>query len=553
MNHPNAPSSVDVLPSSQSGLDVFAPVTSSLVTIEPELQNEEFQQSLIQQVSTTLVKLVEKRIQTTLDSISEMSLSQGIDISNNMDISFDSDCSQDIQSMEPFLVPISPIKNSTNPTKNIFSSSKLINEYDSTKALLSTVFPLQFPYGAPYDKILNKGEIMHLCNQGSNTYTDSHDMMFYFFDSSRRHASNKGVMCIYRKNPESVYKISQFINDSDFVNDLKESIVNPTSSKAKQILGKLLPVLQIAGVNVPFGETGGNRKALGQMISLNRWFGNGVQFVTFNPVMHDYILALRLSYPVTSNDNDPTGINFTYPTESIERRRILAAHPNGASEGYIHFRDCFIRELVGIPVPVTGHYSNTNLELPQNLRRGVYGRASAIFDAQELSKAGAQHTHALIYNNMKWSNIKKIISDSSINKKIGSYFDSIIQTHCPLSDNGKFKGIDIKWNSDPANIKLYTNIIDKSNPQFMINYSYLASHKQNHEGHNFTCFPSAKVNYTCRFDLPAHTVDQETSIVQLIITQLEVLESATEDVIKKSKPFTQILRKISDCPVLQDG
>lgn len=300
----------------------------------------------------------------------------------------------------------------------------------------------------------------------------------------------------------------------------------------------------MSGVDIPFGESGGNERALAQMINCHRWFGNGAFFVTFNPVIQDSVFALRLAVPVCNNYGDCTGQNFAFPSDAMERRRIIDAHPNAASQGYITIYDAFRRCLVGLPVSDTGRRSNTAMPVPSSRPRGLFGPALGLFDAQETSQSGAQHTHCELYTPVTWNAIKRIAHDPELNVKIGQYFESIICTHLELDEESKFPEFDEKFSSDPTFLEQLTAVTTRSDPAFKKGFIILAAAKQDHSGHNFSCFRKKKSAELCRFGYPQHSIDQVSTIAQLRVDQLSDSDNKCRSV--------KILGKVESPPALEN-
>ena len=126
-------------------------------------------------------------------------------------------------------------------------------------------------------------------------------------------------------------RLQNVINEPDFLGRLLDGIENPESKDAKAVLHQILPLIYIAGQHIPFGEAGASNTAFASMLNLHRFFSNYSFFVSFNPVMQDYPIALRIAQPISNNWDDINGLNFNVPVSSMERRSILEGHPVGAS------------------------------------------------------------------------------------------------------------------------------------------------------------------------------------------------------------------------------
>ena len=122
--------------------------------------------------------------------------------------------------------------------------------------------------------------------------------------SSFRLFTAKVVRAKFKPGSTNMSRLQNVINAPDFLGRLLDGIENPESKDAKAVLHEILPLIYIAGQHIPFGHAGASNTALANMINLHRFFGNYAHFVSFNPVMQDYPLALRISQPIPNNWDD---------------------------------------------------------------------------------------------------------------------------------------------------------------------------------------------------------------------------------------------------------
>ena len=381
-------------------------------------------------------------------------------------------------------------------------------------------------------------------NIATNDFADDLDFVFYGFNQRARSSVAQGVKTKIKPGSANMERLQALINDTSFLTRIYNGIKNPQHDDAKDVFREILPLINIVGQNIPFAEAGASNKALSEMMNLHRFFGTWAYFFTCNPVMQDYPLALRISGGVTDNWTDLNGEYFDISPISIERRRVIERSPIGASYTYNRLYKSVYEHLIGFPQAEIGGTLKSTL-LPhkyRDIKRGIFGEASAYFIAQELSKAKVQHWHSLIIGPTSWRFFKSLnLEDPSVNLQVGNYFDSIITTHLPLDPDNMKEWLPItksKWNSDP-NIMISETPADPNDPKYEIQFNYIASHKQDHFNHNFSCWkfnPKRQKDLTtCRFAMPFHSWDQESGMYQLALVQAEV---------PKKTRFVKILSKI---------
>jgi hypothetical protein len=314
------------------------------------------------------------------------------------------------------------------------------------------------------------------------------------------------------------------LNKNNFLKDLDYAVNNPDSREAKHLMKMLTPYIKIAGSNIPYGETGASDKAFARMINNQRFFGNSALFFTVNPVLHDYIMALRIAVPISNNYTDLTGTNFIASSNSYERKKALT--PIASSTAYVHFNKNLIDKMLRMP-----QSSGLKTTIPSALDRdpGVLGRLMSMSGAQETSGADNPHSHWIINTTNDWSFYKSLdLTNANIQNKIAKFLDSIITSEIPLkeNDNTKFIFSDTPWNSDPNILQLKEQCNDPNNILYKDRFQWVACKRQDHKPHNCSCFPATKVKsllqkkkslneLLCRFALPSHNWNNTTGLQQI--------------------------------------
>jgi hypothetical protein len=399
-------------------------------------------------------------------------------------------------------------------------------------------------------------------NQASNDY--AHDFDFSFQTLNQRARADKAKVARAKFKPDSttMSRLQNVINAPDFLGRLLDGIENPASKDAKAVLHRILPLIYIAGQHIPFGEAGASNTAFASMLNLHRFFSNYSFFVSFNPVMQDYPLALRIAQPIANNWDDIHGINFIVSASSMERRSILEGHPIGASYTYIRMYKAIFEHLIGFPQSDIGGRLKTRTLPPQHResRRGCYGPVSAYFFAQEMSKALVQHFHALLLSPINWQFLRSLnINDPAVNIRIGAYFESIIANSLPydLDNPGEWLPITkTPWNSDP-NFLIPATPADPTDPNYDIQWNYIASHKQDHFDHNHSCWvfkPKVQKELTtCRFAMTFHSWNQQSGLYELIVVSTDIpKQTKTVRVLLKPREtgVTEVFKIIADARIL---
>lgn len=264
LNHPSAPTDTDPLPANQLGTDVFRPLSYSVVETQDAAGEDSCEHAVLSHVAKTLEKLqsLSETDSNSTHSMADLSpthsdssatrsdkSSSHYEASSNHSSAPSSTRSSVLSGLQLTPEVVAQCEEEARAAPNAIpinhTGNTLINEYTSSPKLLSTCFPTLFPCGAPYEKQLTISEIKHLVDQACNVYTDSHDFIFYLFNSRGRFAANKGVMTVFRKDASKIAKVSELLNEPNFVQRVQEAAANPRSLSAQDILKKLLPILQV--------------------------------------------------------------------------------------------------------------------------------------------------------------------------------------------------------------------------------------------------------------------------------------------------------------------
>ena len=82
----------------------------------------------------------------------------------------------------------------------------------------------------------------------------SRDKLFlaYLFDLCKQHESIHGISAHVKSKPGTIKKFGELIKDQEFLTTLEIAKNNLEGREAKDLLGKILPILQFAGQKSTF-------------------------------------------------------------------------------------------------------------------------------------------------------------------------------------------------------------------------------------------------------------------------------------------------------------
>jgi hypothetical protein len=94
----------------------------------------------------------------------------------------------------------------------------------------------------------------YILNYGDNRFHHEQEFILTLFNQKQRHAAANTVAPKIKAHPKMVDQFIKLVNKDTFKADLIFAIKNPKSQKAKTLLNKILPTLNLTGATVPFGE-----------------------------------------------------------------------------------------------------------------------------------------------------------------------------------------------------------------------------------------------------------------------------------------------------------
>ncbi len=122
--------------------------------------------------------------------------------------------------------------------------------------------------GSISDKFIN-----HLLCQYDGRFAKDTKFIFTLFNQKQRHILCRDVKVKAQQGKDGTFaKISEIVNNKDFVKDVSNAVKNPDEPSSVDLLNKLQSLIKLGGMNVPFSEE--ERKAAqGQIYSLIVYFG----------------------------------------------------------------------------------------------------------------------------------------------------------------------------------------------------------------------------------------------------------------------------------------
>lgn len=364
-----------------------------------------------------------------------------------------------------------------------------------------------FLFGCPYEKLPSKAEIAHLVNQADGRAGNDLELVLYLFNMRSRSEASRSVVAKWRSNPHLLDEFQRLVGDPTFAGRLEAAARAPSRPEARAILGVVAPLLAMTSKRVQFGSSGANSSAFAEIRNFHRFFGPGGAFVTVNPVLSDHVLPLRLAQSVQNNFSDLRGERFILPRTHDERRAQLLTRPLGACRGYLWFYYAFCESMLGMPTSRPDEGPKLTTALPPNersdgplRRRSVYGPVSAFYCAQEASAAGAQHLHMEVYSPVTWSLTRAVVHAPASNEALGQYYDSVACSSLPYGPAGWGLAPE-PWQPPPADWQPPPRAVN-SPERFAARHAFIATHKQDHYPHNFSCFKRVTQS-TARHSTPA--------------------------------------------------
>ena len=342
-----------------------------------------------------------------------------------------------------------------------------LNEYTHGEFILCGSFPNVFLLGKAYKRWaadLHEGELEHLMSQFTNVPAQDRPMLFYIADALRRNAAAKGMETRVKGDRTSLKRFADMVKDPNFEKDLSEAILKPTGPRAKAILKKFLPILNVAGRHIPHGAVSSSI-ILQKVMEISRRFASPFMMLTMSPSDLDNPTALQMSVHSTDNKTFPAMLqrlnNETGVTEDLDLREYMreemTLHGTGSIQPISFQRDnrakvaadnpiAYMKEykellvdilstLVGLP-PCDMKSTRTNIanRRTKNYRTrkaGLFGTVLAYYGVNECHQKGTMHFHLALYGGIGADILQKYSGVQGICDAITAALDSQYQAKLP--------------------------------------------------------------------------------------------------------------------------
>ena len=140
-------------------------------------------------------------------------------------------------------------KRSQDPFNEFYDNHTVITMAHPTVFLLGTLFG----HDQETQGSLTRLDRNHMLNQFTNAAATDQDLNFFMFDQDQRHSNTRGVVGKVRTNKAAFDKFAEMHESKEFQSDLDHVVKNPSGKVAKDVIGKVLPVIRASGSKTTLG------------------------------------------------------------------------------------------------------------------------------------------------------------------------------------------------------------------------------------------------------------------------------------------------------------
>ena len=320
-----------------------------------------------------------------------------------------------------------------SPHKIKFPST-LANEFQSNPDILSGAFPWLFPYGLTKTRLCGSGTVKPILVKTLMQFYDKRfsretKLAFYLFNQKMRHETIHNVKL---KINGSSYRANQFItkvNEEDFIDRLKNSVDDPTSDDAKNLLNELVDTISITGSNIGFSPLE-RKNTLTHLYALKHMFGLPFLWLTFSPNASSCPMVLKLARGRVDCNELPDELLVELPSFK-ERYQYICDNPGAAAQVFHLVVDAFFKILVGLPLNEYKGRRTGVLHFDKTHRGGIFGKVNASYGIIEAQARGALHMHALLFGEIKPEILTRWVHDEQFRKEIIKVLDNLVEAAIP--------------------------------------------------------------------------------------------------------------------------
>ena len=336
-----------------------------------------------------------------------------------------------------------------------------LNEYAKDDFIFGAGFPWVFPTGIAYRRgpgTLTQEHRHHLLHQFTNIPAHDRHLCTYLFDARKRAETNSGVCVAAKQNRGSFEKVKELIRDQTFRDRLAKARKDPKSKESKDILRKLLGVLNFSGKRSSFGALERN-EAVTKVCELSRRYGCPSVFLTMSFDDINNPLAFRLSLATTNRDCFPSTYaadngdsyiekllseseivgegSVRIPTTYRERAKAGMENPIAYVTAYKDLLHDILSLLIGLPPNNFDRSAGSKTSSSRRTKyykdrvKGIFGRVLAIYGVTEEHAKGTLHNHFAIYGGLHPRILQRYAAFQEVCDAISEVLDSMYSATLP--------------------------------------------------------------------------------------------------------------------------
>eukprot|EP01040_Poterioochromonas_malhamensis_P008076 gene8076-8732_t len=345
--------------------------------------------------------------------------------------------------------------------------------------------------------------------------------------------------------PETVIKVSEWLNDDVFQDRLRYAADNPESSEAKALIKEILPLIRISSGAVPRYGPDRQKFVTTNLINYLRFFGYPTMFVTLSPSDAENVLGLKMIIN-TNTVNEKKTATFDEKVDTTvevnldyaKRNEYIQSSPHFYALAFQKMVDSFFRCLVGLDIE-----TNMKRTLPLEEREmGIFGKIAGHYSVIETQARGTLHIHTLIFGG---SLNAKVLDRAAISERLrgdaARLIDSMVQAQvsAETARQDLIRRLysqspdrpNLKAFTEPEQIRNYLNHIGEPHSNFIHELriiTQLSLCATNNHSHSASCHVGKIGKSHCRYGFPQSLVSI-TRPVWLYSEYDESMERATNE------------------------
>lgn len=452
--------------------------------------------------------------------------------------------------------------------------------FDNSDFVLAGTFPHVFPLGKAFGRTigtLTTTQAQHLLLQFTNVPATCQELIFHLFDEVQCHLNILTMSHAVKRGKLQAYE--KLVKSSEFRADLKYSIQNPESKRAKILLLKVLPILSLTTSNISnlFQNTNG----LTKMLETCKRMGPPSCFITIAPddkndpssfrctvnqinnfefpavVQSDFFEALKNDSKIVQNNN------IFIPCGYKDRMKALMGNPIAAALEYQQLINNILIILLGLPPSISPCTKQRTSDKEvrttffNSRTKGICGYITAYYGISEAQQRGTLHFHLIIWGGLTPALLQKIAEFPELCNQVSSALETIYTTEIPRQFHMKSLIFEAMKQTTEGRTLIHKNepfvppallipptpLMDKN--KVWNNHAFQNTLITNVHEHRFTCRKGKTGKKRCRESFQRPLTDK---------TQPLYLQEHDESVYKSAKKSRMELEPISTthippCPI----